>query len=86
MTPAEGYSHSAAYQHDQHTPARVPTSANNPTPTTPTALSLHLKATPQWVETNQSNFHIYPTDIHLSPPHGTMLTAYVDVRTDVGGC
>jgi len=27
------------------------------------------------VETNQSNFHIYPKDIHLSLPHGTTLTA-----------
>jgi len=39
-----------------------------------------------WVETNQSNFRIYPTDIHLLPPHGTTLTAYADVRTDVGRC
>jgi hypothetical protein len=30
----------------------------------------------QWVETNQSNFCIYPTDIRLLPPHGTMLTTY----------
>ncbi len=40
----------------------------------------------QWVETNQSNFRIYPTDICLLMPHGTTLTAYADVRTDVGGC
>ncbi len=40
----------------------------------------------QWVETNQSNFRIYPADIRLLPPHGTMLTAYADVRTDVGRC
>ncbi len=40
----------------------------------------------QWVETNQSNFRIYPMDIHLSPPHGTTLTAYADVGTDVGRC
>ncbi len=37
----------------------------------------------QWVETNQSNFCIYPTDIRLSPPHGTTLMAYADVRMDV---
>jgi len=40
----------------------------------------------QWVETNQSYFCIYPTDIRLLPPHGTMLTACADGRTDVGGC
>jgi hypothetical protein len=40
----------------------------------------------QWVETNQSNFRIYPMDIHLSLPHGTTLTAYADVGTDVGRC
>ncbi len=38
------------------------------------------------VETNQSNFRIYPTDIHLLPPHGTTLMAYADVCTDVGRC
>ncbi len=31
----------------------------------------------QWVETNQSNFRIYPTDIRLSLPHGTTLTALI---------
>jgi hypothetical protein len=40
----------------------------------------------QWVETNISDFCIYPMDICLSPPHGTTLMAYVDVRTDVGRC
>jgi hypothetical protein len=40
----------------------------------------------QWVETNQSNFRIYPTDIHLLPPHGTTLMAYEDVLTDIGRC
>ena len=43
----------------------------------------------QWVETNQSNFRIFPTDIRLSPPHGTTLTAFADVwmsNTDVVGC
>jgi hypothetical protein len=39
----------------------------------------------QWVETNQSNFCIYLTDIRLLLPHGTKLTAYADVRTDVSG-
>jgi hypothetical protein len=40
----------------------------------------------QWVETNQSNFYIYPTDIGMLP-HGTTLAAYyVDVCMDVGGC
>jgi len=34
-----------------------------------------ILATWQWVETNQSNFRIYLTDIHLSPPHGTILMA-----------
>jgi hypothetical protein len=34
----------------------------------------------QWVETNQSNFRIYPTDIHFSPPHGTTLMAFADVK------
>jgi hypothetical protein len=38
----------------------------------------------QWVETNQSNFRIYPSDIRLLPPHGTVLTAYADVHMDVG--
>jgi hypothetical protein len=37
----------------------------------------------KWVETNQSNFRIYPMDIRLSLPHGTMLTAYADVCADV---
>jgi len=35
------------------------------------------------VETNQSNFRIYPTDIRLLPPHGTTLTTiqmFEDVR------
>ncbi len=40
----------------------------------------------QWVETNQSNFRIYLTDIRLSLPRGTMLMAYVDVRKDVDRC
>jgi hypothetical protein len=43
----------------------------------------------QWVETNQSNFRIFPMDICLSPPRGTTLTAFPDVRmsnTDVAGC
>jgi len=40
----------------------------------------------KWVETNQCNFRIYPTDICLSPPHGTKLTVYADVRSDVGRC
>jgi hypothetical protein len=34
----------------------------------------------QWVETNQSNFHTNPMDIHLLPPRGTMLTAFADVK------
>ncbi len=34
----------------------------------------------QWWETNQSNFRIYPTNIHLLPPHGTTLTAFADVK------
>jgi len=38
------------------------------------------------VEPNQSNNRIYPTDICLLSPHGTMLTVYADVRMDVGGC
>jgi len=29
----------------------------------------------QWVQTNQSNFHIYPTNIRLLPPHGATLAA-----------
>jgi hypothetical protein len=33
----------------------------------------------QWVETNQSNFRIYPMDICLSPPHGTMPTALLEM-------
>jgi hypothetical protein len=32
------------------------------------------------VETNQSNFRIFPMDICLSPPHGTKLTAFADVK------
>jgi hypothetical protein len=40
----------------------------------------------QWVKTNQSNFRIYPMDIRLSPPHGTILTACADVCTEVGRC
>jgi hypothetical protein len=35
------------------------------------------------VETNKSDFRIYPTDICLSPPHGTTLTAiqmFADVQ------
>jgi len=40
----------------------------------------------QWVETNQSNFRIYPMDIRLSLHHGTTLMAYADVRTDVDRC
>jgi hypothetical protein len=40
----------------------------------------------QWVKTNQSNFRIYPTDIRLLLSHGTTLTAYADVRTEVGRC
>jgi hypothetical protein len=34
----------------------------------------------QWMETNQSNFRIYPMDIRLLPPNGTMLTAFADVK------
>ncbi len=40
----------------------------------------------QWVETNQSNFRIYPTDIRLSPHHGSTLTAIQMLNTDVCGC
>jgi hypothetical protein len=39
-----------------------------------------------WVETNQSNFCIYPPDIRLSLPHGTVLTAIQMLNTDVCGC
>ncbi len=45
-----------------------------------------LSCLAQWLETNQSNFRIYPTDICLSSPHGTTLTAYEEVRADVGRC
>jgi hypothetical protein len=47
-------------------------------------MNITLYKTLKWVETNQSNFRIYPMDIHLLPFHGTTLAA--DVRTDVGGC
>jgi len=40
----------------------------------------------QWMETNQSNFRIYPTDVHLLLPHGTTLTAIRMLNTDVCGC
>ncbi len=40
----------------------------------------------QWVETNQSNFRIYSTDIRLSLPHGTMLMAIQMLNTDVCRC
>jgi hypothetical protein len=32
------------------------------------------------VETTQSNFHIYLTNIRLLPLHGTKLTAFADVK------
>ncbi len=38
------------------------------------------------VETNPSNICIYPTDIHILSPHGTMLMAFADIHTDVAGC
>jgi hypothetical protein len=34
----------------------------------------------QWVETNQSNFRIFPADICFLLPHGTMLMAFADVK------
>ncbi len=44
----------------------------------------------QWVETNQSNFRIYPTDTRLSLPNGTMLNVLIRMlgmlNTDVCGC
>ncbi len=40
----------------------------------------------QWVETNLSNFCIYPTYICLLPPHGTMLMAIWMLNTDVCRC
>ncbi len=33
----------------------------------------------QWVEANQSNFHIHPTDIRLSLPHCTTLTVLIQM-------
>jgi hypothetical protein len=40
----------------------------------------------QWVEANQSNFRIYPTDMYFLP-HGTMLKALIQMlNTDVRGC
>jgi len=42
------------------------------------------------VETNQSNFRIYPTDNRLSLPHGTTLKALIwmlqMLNTDVRRC
>ncbi len=33
----------------------------------------------QWVETNPSNIHIFPTDISFLPPHGTTLKALIQM-------
>ncbi len=43
----------------------------------------------QWVENNPSNICIFPTNICIfiaSSPHGTTLTAFADVDSDVEGC
>jgi hypothetical protein len=40
----------------------------------------------QWVETNPSNIHFFPSDNCFTSPHGTMLTAYGYPYTDVRGC
>jgi len=39
----------------------------------------------QWVETNQSNFCIYPTDICLLQPHGTTLKALIQMLQMLDG-
>ncbi len=40
----------------------------------------------QWVENNPTNICIFPTIFIPSLPHGTTLTAFADVDTDVAGC
>ncbi len=43
------------------------------------SLFSHFFPALQWVETNRSNFRIYPTDIRLSLPRGTTLKALIQM-------
>jgi hypothetical protein len=38
------------------------------------------------VENNPTNIRIFPTNIRILLPHGTMLTDFADVDMDVAGC
>ncbi len=37
----------------------------------------------EWVETNPSDIHIFPTDIHFLQPHGTMLKVLIQMLIEM---